>query len=168
MTVTAATLALCVEVGVVVVILTVMSLNLLLLLVAICLVHCWKCLQVVVVPKAPGPPGGWQAWAQAALQHLPGITNMPLSEQQVRLFWRDGFERPVGLQHYESRLGLCRGVACVCSDSYVPHLRLPVCGCLWVFVDVVAGVLPWPGGQASVHQLLQAAHVYGAPCGANL
>jgi len=33
--------------------------------------------------KAPPPPGGWQAWAQAVIQHLPGITSMPLTEEEV-------------------------------------------------------------------------------------
>jgi hypothetical protein len=40
--------------------------------------------QAQLVAKAPGPPTCWQAWAQGVLQHLPGLSNMPLSEQEVR------------------------------------------------------------------------------------
>lgn len=34
--------------------------------------------------KAAGPPGGWQAWAQAVMQRLPGLSDMLLGEQEVR------------------------------------------------------------------------------------
>lgn len=40
--------------------------------------------QAQLVAKATGPPAGWQTWAQEVLQHLHGLSNMPLSEQEVR------------------------------------------------------------------------------------
>lgn len=40
-------------------------------------------MQVPLVPKAPAPPNGWQAWSQGVIQALPGITSMPLSEEEV-------------------------------------------------------------------------------------
>jgi hypothetical protein len=40
--------------------------------------------QLPLLQKAPGPPNGWLAWAQHALQQLPGISSLPLSEQQVK------------------------------------------------------------------------------------
>jgi hypothetical protein len=39
--------------------------------------------QLPLLPKAPGPPNGWLVWAQHALQQLPGISSLPLSEQEV-------------------------------------------------------------------------------------
>lgn len=48
------------------------------------MLHLLDCPQAPLEPKAPGPPGGWQAWARGALQRLPGLSNMPLSEQEVR------------------------------------------------------------------------------------
>jgi hypothetical protein len=41
-------------------------------------------LQVPLVAKAAAPPEGWQAWSQALLSRAPGITNVPLTEQEVR------------------------------------------------------------------------------------
>ncbi|KAF6256555.1 hypothetical protein COO60DRAFT_1657430 [Scenedesmus sp. NREL 46B-D3] len=38
--------------------------------------------QVPLLPKAPGPPDGWLGWAQHALQQLPGVSSLPLSEQE--------------------------------------------------------------------------------------
>lgn len=37
-----------------------------------------------VMAKAAGPPGGWQAWAQHVLQAMPGISSLPLSEEEVQ------------------------------------------------------------------------------------
>jgi hypothetical protein len=48
-----------------------------------CLVFYPVLCQVPFVPQAPGPPGGWQAWAQAVMQRLPGLSNMLLSEHEV-------------------------------------------------------------------------------------
>jgi hypothetical protein len=70
-----------------------------------------------LLQKAPGPPNGWLAWAQHALQQLPGISSLPLSEQEVRC------------------CGSMNSVACISEDG---------CGrnsssCAWVlggFVDV--------------------------------
>lgn len=37
-----------------------------------------------LLAKAPGPPGGWHAWARSVLAVLPGVSALPLSEAEVR------------------------------------------------------------------------------------
>lgn len=39
--------------------------------------------QLPLVAKAPGPPGGWQHWGQQVLDQLPGISSLPLTEEEV-------------------------------------------------------------------------------------
>eukprot|EP00879_Flechtneria_rotunda_P009276 GHRR01009711.1.p1 GENE.GHRR01009711.1~~GHRR01009711.1.p1 ORF type:complete len:399 (+),score=130.90 GHRR01009711.1:1416-2612(+) len=39
--------------------------------------------QLPVVAKAPGPPGGWLDWSHHVMQRLPGITSLPLTEEEV-------------------------------------------------------------------------------------
>eukprot|EP00775_Hariotina_reticulata_P011395 gene11395-11543_t len=39
--------------------------------------------QLPLLAKAAGPPGGWQHWAESVMSHLPGISSLPLTQEQV-------------------------------------------------------------------------------------
>lgn len=39
--------------------------------------------QMPTVAKAASPPGGWQVWAQHVIEKLPGMSSLPLTEQEV-------------------------------------------------------------------------------------